>query len=388
MPRKKGNGRKPKPKQPRSAMVKGTKTKRKKTSNIGTPYDDVFKTMAIYIMRLLLPLLNKLFGTRYTGKEKVEPRNNEHFTTKRGGKQQKRMTDSYFIVFAEFARAYVIECETNPDGSILIRIFEYTLQVTLENARLDGDALWVTVPNAAIIALRSTEKTATEMTVHITFPNSATVDYTVPVLRVKDYTLDEIFDEDLLFLLPFYIFTHEARFPEYEKDKTKLQALQDDLATIVRRVNECVKQGKLSDYEASIIIEMMGKVADSLTEKYTKVKKGVKKVVGGTVFVPKTEKMYRKGIAEGERKGKREGLAEGKREGLAEGKREGLAEGKREGLAEGKREGLAEGEARGTLNTLFALVEDQLIPLNVAASRANMTEDEFKGQMQTFKSQG
>ena len=213
MPRKKGNGRKPKskPKQPRSTAAKGTKTKRKKTSKIGTPYDDVFKTMAIYIMRLLLPVLNKLFGTHYTGEEKVEPRNNEHFTTKRGGKQQKRMTDSYFVVFAEFARAYVIECETNPDGSILIRIFEYTLQVALENARLDGNSLWVEFPNAAIIALRSTENTATEMTVHITFPNGANVDYTVPVLRVKDYTLDEIFDEDLLFLLPFYIFTQDRK---------------------------------------------------------------------------------------------------------------------------------------------------------------------------------
>ena len=59
-----------------------------------------------------------------------------------------------------------------------------------------------------------------------------------------------------------------------------------------------------------------------------------------------------------------------------------------EGRQEGHRAGIIEGEARGTLNTLFALVEDQLIPLDVAASRVHMTEDEFKGQMQMFKRRG
>ena len=58
------------------------------------------------------------------------------------------------------------------------------------------------------------------------------------------------------------------------------------------------------------------------------------------------------------------------------------------GVAEGHQAGVIEGEARGTLNTLFALVEDQLSPLDVAASRVQMTEDEFKGQMRMFKRQG
>ncbi len=337
MPRKKAKGNKrAKLKPPRRSTKNRKATAREETSNVGTPYDDVFKTMAIYIARLLLPLLNKLFGAHYTGEERVEPRNNEHFTTHPDGSQQKRMTDSYFIVFAELRRAYIIECQTNPDGSILIRVFEYTLQVALENATLEGDSLWVTFPNAAIIALRSTENTATEMKVHIAFPNGATVDYPIPVFRVKDYTLDEIFDEDLLFILPFYIFTHESRFPEYEEDETKLRALQEDLAAIIRRLHERVEQGKLSDYESTLIIEMVGKVADSLAAKYRNVKKGVREVVGGTVFVPETERMYRQGIAEG----KREGLAEGERKGKREGKREGLAEGKRAGLAEGKRAGI------------------------------------------------
>ena len=38
--------------------------------------------------------------------------------------------------------------------------------------------------------------------------------------------------------------------------------------------------------------------------------------MGGTVFVPKTEIVYRRGEARGEARGRREGIAEGKREGI------------------------------------------------------------------------
>ena len=98
----------------------------------------------------------------------------------------------------------------------------------------------------------------------------------------RRFWLDEIFGEDLLFVLPFYIFPHEARFPEYEADASKLRLLQEELATIVRRVNERVEQGKLLKYEATLLIEMTSKVAESLAAKYRNVKEGVRKIVGGT----------------------------------------------------------------------------------------------------------
>ena len=42
-------------------------------------------------------------------------------------------------------------------------------------------------------------------------------------MKTQQYTLDEIFEKKLLFLIPFYIFTHESRFEEYEA-KTILQS--------------------------------------------------------------------------------------------------------------------------------------------------------------------
>ena len=48
---------------------------------------------------------------------------------------------------------------------------------------------------------------------------------------------------------------------------------------------------------------------------------------------------------------------------------------------EGWAEGEKQGEQRGTLKTLSALIHDGILTIRDAASRANMTEDEFMAQM-------
>jgi len=48
------------------------------------------------------------------------------------------------------------------------------------------------------------------------------ISYDIPVMKSQQYTLEEIFQKNLLLLIPFYIFSHENRFEEYERDETKL----------------------------------------------------------------------------------------------------------------------------------------------------------------------
>jgi hypothetical protein len=52
---------------------------------------------------------------------------------------------------------------------------------------------------------------------------------------------------------------------------------------------------------------------------------------------------------------------------------------------EGMNEGIAEGMTRGTLKTLFSLVEDGVLTISEAAKRANMTEVIFTEKTQQFK---
>ena len=45
-------------------------------------------------------------------------------------------------------------------------------------------------------------------------------------MKTQQYTLDEIFEKKLLFLIPFYIFTHESRFEEYEANMNLLSGIR------------------------------------------------------------------------------------------------------------------------------------------------------------------
>ena len=41
------------------------------------------------------------------------------------------------------------------------------------------------------------------------------VSFDIPVMKTQKYGINEIFEKNLLFLIPFYIFSHENRFEEY-----------------------------------------------------------------------------------------------------------------------------------------------------------------------------
>lgn len=55
-----------------------------------------------------------------------------------------------------------------------------------------------------------------------------TVEFPVPVMKMQSYTLQEIMEKDLLFLISFYIFIHEKQLKAYENDAARLDELKED----------------------------------------------------------------------------------------------------------------------------------------------------------------
>lgn len=47
-----------------------------------TPYDDVFRTLLNDCSKLILPVINEIFGEHYTGEETIVFSPNEHFLNK------------------------------------------------------------------------------------------------------------------------------------------------------------------------------------------------------------------------------------------------------------------------------------------------------------------
>ena len=151
------------------------------------------------------------------------------------------------------------------------------------------------------------------MTVRIKKPGGE-ISYQVLVMKTQQYTLDEIFEKKLLFLIPFYIFTHESRFAEYENDADKRELLRREVMGIMEKLEQMALAGEISEYEKCTIVDMTRKVVEKITAKYENVRKEVTSVMGGKVLEYEAKTILQSGI----NKGKIEGKIEGKIDSILE----------------------------------------------------------------------
>lgn len=288
---------------------------------VNTPYDDVFRTLLTDCTALIIPVVNELFHTSYSGKEAIHLLQNEHFIKLPDGSEQERITDSSFEILGRGRerKRYHVECQSTEDGSMIVRMFEYDTQLALENRELTTNALVVHFPDSAIVALRHTKNMPEVMTVTIRTPGGE-VSYAVPVLKVRQYTVKEIFEKKLYFLIPFHIFVYEKSFKELEENSEKLAKLEAEYTAIVNRLEEDRKNGDLNEYEKVTILEMSDTVIKHLAAKYKKVRKGVGESMGGKVLEYEAKDILNRGRAEGRDEGRREGRAEGEITGMKKAK--------------------------------------------------------------------
>ena len=124
--------------------------------------------------------------------------------------------------------------------------------------------------------------------------------------------LREIFEKRLLLLVPFYIFSHEKRFVEYERDAEKLEELQEEYAQIRSMLEELAESREISEYVKCTIMDMTDKVLEHIAAKYRAVREGVKAVMGGKVLEYEAKTIKREGIAQG----RAEGMAQERENGI------------------------------------------------------------------------
>lgn len=94
------------------------------------------------------------------------------------------------------------------------------------------------------------------------------------------------------------------------------------------RLRDLKEHGNLTEYQHRMLIDMSGKVLESIAAKYDRVKEGVGETMVGGVIETKASRIYHEGMRRGEKRGETHGIAIGKSEGIAIGKSEGIAIGK------------------------------------------------------------
>lgn len=248
-----------------------------------TPYDDVYRTLLNDCSSLILPVINEMFGEHYTGDEKIIFGINEHYLNQQGGEEDKRITDTAFDVVGAQRKKYHLECQSTEDSTMLIRMFEYDSQIALDDGEVRGSTLTVTFPHSGILYLRHSKDTPDDMTIRIV-TTGGEVSYKVKVFKTQTYTIDEIFEKKLLFLIPFYIFSHESRLRVYNEDEKSLETLKNEYEEIKKRLEELMNAGEISEFMKCTIVDMSNRVLEHIASNYENVKEGVKSVMGGRVL--------------------------------------------------------------------------------------------------------
>ena len=247
-------------------------------------YDGAFRTILNDCRKLIIPVINEIFGETYIGEEEIQFFPNEHFIDQQDEADRERITDTNFTIFGKIPKKYHIECESSlPDGKITIRLFEYDAQIAFDEGEVTEETLTVTFPNTAVLYLRTYKKTPDKMKYVIITPGG-TVQYDVPIMKVQTYSLDDIFEKRLLMLIPFYIFSHEKGFPEYNSNEQKLAELKAEYQEILKRLDELEQQGVIGAFDKRTIIELSGDVIKEIAQKYENVQKGVGDIMGGALI--------------------------------------------------------------------------------------------------------
>ncbi len=292
-----------------------------------TPYDDAFRTMLVDCPRLIIPLINYVFDENYSIEEKIEVYHNEFFI---GNEYQKeRITDSNMGINNI---RYHAECQSTSDGTIVLRMFEYDTQIAIDTAIQGENEVIFTFPYSVIIYLRDYNNIEDRMNI-VVKAGGKCISYYIPVVKVPKLALDNIMERDLYFLIPFYLFKYEREFSKYENSKVRLMRLRDDYCKIYSYLRDKTESKKITEFEYQVIRNMINKVAESLADKYEKVKEGVESVMGGAVLEYEAKDILR--------------------------------------------EGITQGITQGEIITLYELVKDRIITLEQAAERIGETPDGF-----------
>ena len=275
-------------------------------------YDGAFRSIINRCSRFVLPLINDTFGESYSGNEQIVFHPNEHFITQNEDADKRKITDTNFTVIGESEKNYHLECESSPySDKMLIRIFEYDTQIALDNSIVTKDTLKVSLPHTAILYLRSNSRTPKKLKICIEVPGGKCISYRVPVVKMKSYTIEQLFEKKLYMLIPFYIFNFEKDLPACEKNEEKLKMLEEKFQQISDRLIELKNFGEITPLEYNTISCLSKDVIKQIAKKYKSVSKGVGDIMRGPMIYTEGQRIYDEGIKIGFEQGITQGELKG-----------------------------------------------------------------------------
>ena len=251
-----------------------------------TIFDDVFRTMIEKMPYLAVPLINEVFHTSYPEDVKITQLRNEH--------QQENgeiITDSCLLIGKKM---YHIECQSTDDTTMVVRMIEYDFTIAIGTADKQGRRYRIEFPRSCVLFLRSSQNTPDYLEADVVFPDGQVHLYSIPAIKMSNYTKNSIFEKNLLMLLPFYIMRYEKKRHDFNENPELFQELLNEYEEIRANLEkELTETGKSELY--TDLTKLIVKIADYIFRKEDGVRKGIGDIMGGKVLELESEKLRAQG---------------------------------------------------------------------------------------------
>ena len=321
--------------------------------NSPTPFDDTFRTECVRMTEWIIPLINEAYGTTYDEHAKIILRENEQLLLSAVDADNlnqngipKKITDAN-IEIDDYV--YHMECQTDEDGTILIRLVEYDLYIAANTAVYDEDTdkIIVQIPRSVVIYLRRDKRKA-PMTVVYQYGEQQ-MEVSIPTISVQSYSLDEIFEKKLYFLIPYYFMRYEDTFNR--GIGLEDEQIREDVEQLLQRLIGLRQEGEITEVQVSDLVELTQTVLKQITRKLDNdERERIVKSMRGRVLEMESDKLIERGITIGEERG----IAIGEERGRLKGLREGILQ-----VMHSLQESYSEDEVYTQLKKLFGLTDEE-----------------------------
>ena len=257
------------------SVANSVETTQEENAVHSTVFDDVFRTIAQKMPQLLIPLINEVFHTNYSEDTDFEQLRNEHYE-----KYGKIITDSIIRIGPHL---YHIECQSERDADMVIRMFEYDISIALEHTSKIEDTWQIEFPQSCVLYVRNHRHLPEYHTTIVKFADGQQVTYQVPIIHAQKYTVNALFEKQLLILLPYHILRYEYFLKSNKTNEKKVEQLLEDYRKINQLLMETAEKEKKSGLYQNMIC-VIQEIADYIIPKDSEVRKGIGDIMGGNIL--------------------------------------------------------------------------------------------------------
>ena len=251
-------------------------------------YDRTYHILVAEAPELLIPLMNDYFDLHYGKNAKVTVLLSDFLENPEDEKSKVRKLDSLFRVEDEdnpdLDSDFLMECETRKDNSISIRFFRYGSLRAVHNYYVDAEGMYhFKFPRLALLYLRPNASTPKKACAYVgAYGVDDELAIPIEVRTMKGYTLKEMIEKDLFFLIPFWPF-HFVSMASWEKDPEH-KGFYKAFVPIFSWLKE--SEEKLTSVVAQLLLILLFQVLREHAKNYPVLVEEVRKMENMEEFVP------------------------------------------------------------------------------------------------------